>query len=163
MTRVLGGSLRGGRFLMREVPLYGAPPSLLDHLAQRGGTVWPWWCFERTPRKTLGRGISKVNFQETLSIFGDQYPQNDSKNDPMAPRATLECPHEGPSVARCPLLSLQVLRPEWITQATRSELFASVLKSPFTFRVQDGKWRFRNREKQLTLYSLWLDPGPRHA
>jgi hypothetical protein len=50
------------------------------------------------PRKDLRGGISKVNFQETWSIFGDKCPQNSSKNDPMAPRTTLECPHEGPSV-----------------------------------------------------------------
>ena len=59
-------------------------------------------CFDRQrpegPRKALRGGISKVNCQETLSIFGDKCPQNGSKNDPMAPRTTLECPHEGPSV-----------------------------------------------------------------
>ena len=43
-------------------------------------------------------GYLKVNSSETLSIFGDKYPQNGSKNDLMAPRMTLECPHEGPSV-----------------------------------------------------------------
>ena len=51
------------------------------------------------PRKALRGGISKVNFQETLSILGDKCPRNGSKNDPMAPRTTLECPHEGPSVS----------------------------------------------------------------
>ena len=50
------------------------------------------------PREALRGGISKVNFQETLSNFGDKCPQNGSKNDPMAPRTTLECPNEGPSV-----------------------------------------------------------------
>ena len=45
------------------------------------------------PRKALRGGISKVNCQETLSTFGDKCPQNGSKNDPMAPRTTLECPH----------------------------------------------------------------------
>ena len=41
----------------------------------------------------------KVNSQETLSIFGDTCPKNGSKNDPMVPRTTLGCPHEGPRVA----------------------------------------------------------------
>ena len=50
------------------------------------------------PRNALHGGSSKVNFQETLLISGDKCPQNGSKNDPMAPRTTLECPHEGPSV-----------------------------------------------------------------
>ena len=44
-------------------------------------------------------GYLKVISSETLSIFGDKCPQNSSKNDLMAPRTTLECPHEGPSVA----------------------------------------------------------------
>ena len=54
----------------------------------------------KQPRKAIRGGISKVDFQETLSIFGDKCPQNGSKNDPMAPRTTLECPHEGPSVVK---------------------------------------------------------------
>jgi len=53
-----------------------------------------------SPRKVLRGGISKVNFQETSSIFGDKCPQNCSKNDPMAPRTTLECSHEGPRVVK---------------------------------------------------------------
>ena len=47
-------------------------------------------------------GYLKSRFQETLSIFGDECPQSGSKNDPMAPRTTLECPREGPSVAYRP-------------------------------------------------------------
>ena len=43
-------------------------------------------------------GYLKVNSAEILSIFGEKCPQNGSKNDLMAPRMTLECPHEGPSV-----------------------------------------------------------------
>ena len=43
-------------------------------------------------------GYLKVRFQETLSSFGDKCPQNGSKNDPMVPRTTLGCPHEGPRV-----------------------------------------------------------------
>jgi hypothetical protein len=42
----------------------------------------------RMPRKALR--ISNVNFRETLSMFGDKCPQNGSKNNPMAPRTTLE-------------------------------------------------------------------------
>ena len=34
------------------------------------------------PRKALRGGISKVNFQETLSSFGGKCPHNGSKNDP---------------------------------------------------------------------------------
>ena len=43
-------------------------------------------------------GYLKVNSSETLSFFGDKCSQNGSKNDLMAPRTTLECFHEGPSV-----------------------------------------------------------------
>ena len=35
----------------------------------------------RKPPKALGGGISKVIFLQTLSIFGDQCPQNGSKNE----------------------------------------------------------------------------------
>ena len=52
----------------------------------RGATQGPSW------------GYLKVNSSETSSIFGDRCPQNGSKNDLMAPRTTLECPHERPSV-----------------------------------------------------------------
>ena len=54
--------------------------------------------FAQCPRKALGGGISKVNFQETLSIFGDKCPQNGSKNEQRAPRTSMGCPHIGPSV-----------------------------------------------------------------
>ena len=37
------------------------------------------------PPKVLRGGISKVNFQETLSIFGDKCPQNGSKTAPGIP------------------------------------------------------------------------------
>ena len=50
------------------------------------------------PRKALRGGISKVNFLETLSSFGDGYPQNGSNTAPTAPRPHLGYPHEGPSV-----------------------------------------------------------------
>ena len=40
-------------------------------------------------------GYLKVIFSGTLSIFGDKCPQNGSKNEPMAPRTNLECPHIG--------------------------------------------------------------------
>ena len=42
------------------------------------------------PRKVLRGGIPKVNFAETLSLFGDKCPHNGSENDPMAPRTTAE-------------------------------------------------------------------------
>jgi hypothetical protein len=47
------------------------------------------------PPEALCGGISKVNFQETLSIFGDEYPQNGSKNEQRAPRTSMGCPHIG--------------------------------------------------------------------
>ena len=50
------------------------------------------------PPEALCGGISKVNFQETLSSFGDKCPQNGSKTAPRAPKPPLECPHEGSSV-----------------------------------------------------------------
>jgi hypothetical protein len=37
------------------------------------------------------------------STFGNTCPQNGSKNDTIAPRTTLECPHEGPSAGSCAL------------------------------------------------------------
>ena len=62
-----------------------------------GLTVCASWS-PLTPPKVLRGGISKVNLQQTLSIFGDKYPQNGSKNAPRAPRTSLGCPHLGPSV-----------------------------------------------------------------
>jgi len=55
------------------------------------------------PPEALCGGISKVNFQETLSSFGDKCQQNGSKNEQRAPRTSMGCPHVGPSVATCPL------------------------------------------------------------
>jgi hypothetical protein len=43
-------------------------------------------------------GYLEVNSSETLPIFGDKCPQNGSKNDLIAPRTTMECPHQGPYV-----------------------------------------------------------------
>ena len=51
------------------------------------------------PPKVLRGGISKVNLQETLSIFGDKCPRNGSKTAPTAPRPHLGYPHIGPFVA----------------------------------------------------------------
>ena len=42
----------------------------------------------------------KSHIWKISSTFGNKYTQNGSKNDTMAPRTTLECPHEGPSVVR---------------------------------------------------------------
>ena len=50
------------------------------------------------PPEALCGGISKVNFQETLSSFGDKCPQNGSKTAPTAPRPHLGYPHIGPFV-----------------------------------------------------------------
>ena len=43
-------------------------------------------------------GYLKVNFSETLSIFGDRSPRNGSKNGEMAPRTGTGCPRIGPFV-----------------------------------------------------------------
>jgi len=45
-------------------------------------------------------GYLKVNSAETLSIFGDECPQNGSKNGSTAPSTGLGCPHIGPFVVR---------------------------------------------------------------
>ena len=52
------------------------------------------------PRSTQGPTwrYLKVNFSETLSIFGDNRPRNGSKNGEMAPRTGTGCPHIGPFV-----------------------------------------------------------------
>jgi len=44
-------------------------------------------------------GYLKVNFSETLSIFGDKRRRNGSKNGEMAPRTGTGYPHIGPCVA----------------------------------------------------------------
>ena len=49
-----------------------------------------------TPRRALRGGISKVNFGQSLSTFGNTCPQNGSKNEPRAPRTSLGYPHIGP-------------------------------------------------------------------
>ena len=41
------------------------------------------------PPKALRGGISKVNFEQSLSTFGNTCPQNGSKNEPMGPRTSL--------------------------------------------------------------------------
>ena len=56
----------------------------------------PAWSFR--PPEALCGGISKVNFQETLSSFGDKCPQNGSKNEQRALRTSMGCPHIGPFV-----------------------------------------------------------------
>ena len=43
-------------------------------------------------------GYLKVNFPETLSIFGDKRQRNGSKNGEMAPRTKTGYPHIGPFV-----------------------------------------------------------------
>ena len=51
-----------------------------------------------SPRRALRGGISKVNFEQSSSSFGDKCPQNGSKNEEMAPRTKTGYPHIGPSV-----------------------------------------------------------------
>ena len=61
---------------------------------------------ERNPKKVLVCGTTqgpswgylKVNFSETLSIFGEKRPRNGSKNGEMAPRTGTGYPHIGPFV-----------------------------------------------------------------
>ena len=80
-------------------------------------------------------GYLKVNSSETLSFFGDKCPQNGSKNDLMAPRTTLECPHEGPSVA--PALRMASPPPG---HQIHARLFVGVPQSQF-FRDLVIFWR----------------------
>jgi hypothetical protein len=49
-------------------------------------------------------GYIKVNFSETLSIFGDKRQRNGSNNGSMAPSTGLGYPHIGPFVDRVELL-----------------------------------------------------------
>ena len=51
-----------------------------------------------SPRRALRGGISKVNFSQSLSTFGNTCPQNGSKNEPRAPRTSLGYPHIRPFV-----------------------------------------------------------------
>jgi len=51
------------------------------------------------PRRALRGGISKVNFEQSLSTFCNKCPQNGSKNGSTAPTTGLGCPHIGPFVA----------------------------------------------------------------
>ena len=51
-----------------------------------------------TPRRALRGGISKVNFEQSLSTFSNKCPQNGSKNGSTAPSTGLGCPHIGPFV-----------------------------------------------------------------
>ena len=41
-------------------------------------------------------------FLRDIVIFVDKCPQNGSKNDPMVPRTSVGCPHEGPRVESRP-------------------------------------------------------------
>ena len=71
------------------------------------------------PHPTQGPswGYLKVNFSETLSIFGDKCPRNGSKNEQTAPRTSMGYPHIGPSVvvaARTPC----GLTPHGVTKET---------------------------------------------
>jgi hypothetical protein len=61
-------------------------------------------------------GYLKSHFSRDLVNFRDECPQNGSKNDPMAPRTTLGCPHEGPRVVlpRPSFGRTLVLSSEWI-------------------------------------------------
>ena len=76
----------------------------IDHLLVRIHIISEiiWWTglapWEFEPPEALCGGISKVNFQETLSSFGDKFSQNGSKNGLRAPRTGMGCPHIGPSV-----------------------------------------------------------------
>ena len=53
---------------------------------------------QRLHHSMLSVGVSQSQFFRGLVNFWQKCPQNDSKNNLMAPRTTLECPHEGPSV-----------------------------------------------------------------
>ena len=67
-------------------------PHPTPHTPQRDETS----CFQ--PTQGSSWGYLKVNSSETLSIFADKCPQNGSKNEQRAPRTSMGCPHQGPSV-----------------------------------------------------------------
>ena len=53
-------------------------------------------------------GYLKVNSSETLSIFGDKFPQNGSKNEQRAPRTSMGCPHIWPFVGALQGMNLRL-------------------------------------------------------
>ena len=103
---VLGGGVGFLCARYRHTLSWYTPRATHTLLAQNARAV-VWMVYTRefsdgVPLKTLRGGISNVNLQETLSSFDDKCPQNGSQNDPTAPKTTLECPHEGPSVVSRP-------------------------------------------------------------
>ena len=75
--------------------------------------------------------------------FGDECPQNGSKNDPMVPRTTLGCPHEGP----------RVVRP--LSDAGRNDL-----KGFQHFYLKHSSHQRRNRALTLSHVPNSLESGP---
>ena len=69
-------------------------------------------------------GYLKVNYSETLSIFGDKCTQNGSKNEQRAPRTSMGCPHIGPFVEPWPLQHLSPLK-----QQTKSSAYYTIHNS----------------------------------
>ena len=80
------------RCLEGDAPQYAFPRNTFDANRPCSRVSWlPCWM---RPKETQGSswGYLKVNSSETLSIFGNKYPQNGSKDDTMAPRTTLGYP-----------------------------------------------------------------------
>ena len=64
----------------------------------------------RPPTQGPSWGYLKVNFSETLSIFGNKRPRNGSKNGEMAPRTGTGYPHIGPFVAKFELFAFELYK-----------------------------------------------------
>ena len=79
--------------------------------AERVEILW-WRVLVSAPRRALRGGISKVNFEQNLSTFGNTCPQNGSKNEPGAPRTSLGYPHIGPFVGRANTAHARQSRPD---------------------------------------------------
>ena len=84
----------------------------------------------RSPPEALCGGISKVNFQQTLSSFCDKCPQNGSKTAPTAPRPHLGYPHIGSSVGfssptRCP--TRVSLTPDYVRDQFASQKIVNLI------------------------------------
>jgi len=125
------------------------------------------------PPEALCGGISKVNFQETLSSFGDKCPQNGSKTAPPAPRPHLGYPHIGPFVAlgemsrgpsapaaREQLHKRQVDCPRQLIPAARKQFTSQV-----AFRIEGVALCSRKMgvrfsvTPQPSLVECWMDSG----
>jgi len=71
-----------------------------------------------TPTQGPSWRYLKVNFSETLSIFGDKCPQNGSKNEQTAPRTKTGYPHIGPFVVNRLTSRIHLELSVWMVRST---------------------------------------------